>query len=91
MKIVLSDSCDFNQFYRMAELIRELGGQFGNLVDDFDTLYWPLSFRGFGHLLYFNIYSGVELLDWPPSQDHVGPGLLQLAEIIVGYPLPGQG
>jgi len=61
-QIVISDNCEFDDFYSYADLLKnKLQVNYLNRLDDFDTLYWTFLFDGTSFDLSYNVFLGINI------------------------------
>jgi hypothetical protein len=61
-EIVVSDSCDFEEFYLYAEKLKNhLDIVYTKQIDDFDSLYWQFIFVGSVMVLSYDTFLGISI------------------------------
>jgi uncharacterized protein DUF3630 len=59
---IIDDDCGLKRFYEVANVLSDdLDIHFQNKEDDFDTLTWDFTFKGFILTLHYNIYTGISI------------------------------
>jgi len=61
-EIVITDDCEWSEFYDVAEKIEHfLSIQYFEQVHDFDSAYWLFSYEGTELILHYNVYLGISI------------------------------